>query len=271
MSHPHDDLFADYVDGTLDGADRSSIEAHLEGCATCREEISLAWAAAKALATLSEVDAPADMADMALAEAGVGRTQPAWTKILPVAVAAVIVGLLAISIPRLTQGDSPGAAIPAAVAAGEGGVAPISDRISNILRDGVSLEEQSSAVYDATSVQTLASQSADTYRDSVLPRHAIFAGAASAAPGSGASSSAALRSPAADAAASTALGCVFRQAPQAPGNLLVRLIQADYEGQPAYLAVFLHARKTDGAADRITVYVVATVDCRLVSAIDRPI
>ena len=66
MSHPKD-LFVDYVDGSLEPDATAQVEAHLEGCVSCREEVRLARIGARAAGSLPEPAAPADK-----------RPAPAW-------------------------------------------------------------------------------------------------------------------------------------------------------------------------------------------------
>ncbi len=58
---PHEDVAA-YALGTLDPAERAAFEAHLEGCAACREELALLAPAARAL----QGAAPPDVAPAGL-------------------------------------------------------------------------------------------------------------------------------------------------------------------------------------------------------------
>lgn len=55
--HPRD-LYADFVDGALEPADRARVELHLAACPPCREEIDLALAGRHALDALPELPAP---------------------------------------------------------------------------------------------------------------------------------------------------------------------------------------------------------------------
>jgi hypothetical protein len=62
------------------------------------------------------------------------------------------------------------------------------------------------------------------------------------------------------------------QAPVAePNNLLVRLIEAEYEGEPAYLAVFLENPGADQPPDAVVVWVVSKGDCSFVTAVQQAI
>jgi anti-sigma factor RsiW len=69
MTHP-EELLADYVDGTLEDEQRAVVDAHLPGCATCREELELARGALAALANLEDEPVPFGVTGPVLAEAG---------------------------------------------------------------------------------------------------------------------------------------------------------------------------------------------------------
>jgi len=68
MSHPGP-LLTDYVDGTLGPEPRAEVESHLQGCATCREEVRLARAGKHAAAALPTPAVPSDLAERAIDEA----------------------------------------------------------------------------------------------------------------------------------------------------------------------------------------------------------
>src|SRR5207249_3019022 len=55
--HPIDELSA-YLDGALAGAERSSVDAHLAGCASCRAELGRLQGALRALAMLPPAPEP---------------------------------------------------------------------------------------------------------------------------------------------------------------------------------------------------------------------
>ena len=76
MTHPEDRL-ADYVDGTLDLAERAAVDAHLATCSRCRGEVTAATAARSALVSLPEVAPPAGIASAALEAAGATRVSRA--------------------------------------------------------------------------------------------------------------------------------------------------------------------------------------------------
>ncbi len=57
-AHPDDALLAAYVDGTASAKERAPVAAHLESCATCRDDARMAKWGRWALRSLSDVPAP---------------------------------------------------------------------------------------------------------------------------------------------------------------------------------------------------------------------
>ena len=118
MSHPGP-LLIDYVDGTLASKQESEVEAHLQTCRTCRDEVAQARAGRAAAINLSNPVPPAGLADAALAEAarrvgeatpqvrtlptGAGRSKPTPSRWVAVAGVAAVAALLALVLPRLGQ------------------------------------------------------------------------------------------------------------------------------------------------------------------------
>lgn len=114
-------LIGELVDGTLDGAPRHRLEAHLSACrdcATLAEELLTVRRAARALAPVDLP--PAARARVAAAvEAGRGPVRRAsWHRhLLPLAAAAVLVAAIAAAVVwRRDQATAPPAQAPAAVA-----------------------------------------------------------------------------------------------------------------------------------------------------------
>jgi hypothetical protein len=106
--HP-DDLLAGLVDGTLTGAERADLQAHLGGCEHCRDEVALAERAERALRSLPELDAPWGLGREAIEEARKGVRGPRnrrFAAVAGIAAAAVLVVGLAVSVLRAPQGDN---------------------------------------------------------------------------------------------------------------------------------------------------------------------
>jgi anti-sigma factor RsiW len=103
MTHP-EDLLADYVDGTLADQERAVVDAHLQACDVCREELELARSGLAALAALQEQPVPFGVTGPVLAEAGrrfERRRTVAWQRVQWVvggAAAAALVLVVALSL-----------------------------------------------------------------------------------------------------------------------------------------------------------------------------
>ncbi len=158
MNHP-DDLLAPYVDGALSTAERNAVTRHLATCDRCATEVELAGRASRALRSMPEAAAPADLGVPAIeaAERNAAERAPEvaplrepasranglrWVAAV-VGIAAVIV-LAATTLPHIGQGSSE-AALPAA--AGGGAVASIAP---------ASRVEVQDVDYDVDTVQALA-------------------------------------------------------------------------------------------------------------------
>jgi hypothetical protein len=248
MTHPEEHL-SGYVDGTLATDERAEVDAHLATCATCREEIELSTRAVTMLRELPEVPVPFGTTRPVMAEAGKqrtsrtrrsrgGRTQ--WAAGL--AAAAVLVAVVALALPRVgrearTESAAKGG-VPAAPTRAPGMEAALSG--------AVPLELQPNADYDATKLERLADSSA---------QRAGF--------------NATLASPSAeDASAGKAEGaaaCLARPGGLTGQDRLLRLIQARYQGTPAYLGIYLEQPGAGQPADRIVILVVARQDCSILS------
>ncbi len=96
--HPQRHDLLDYVEGSLDAADRSSVKQHLDSCATCRELVADAAAGKQLLAAspsleLSEERAGAIVAALDRPAPAPERRRPAWR------FAAVVAVALAVAVP----------------------------------------------------------------------------------------------------------------------------------------------------------------------------
>ena len=113
------------------------------------------------------------------------------------------------------------------------------------------LEQQLDVNYDVEGIRAVASEAA---------------GAVEAA--AGGETAGALASGAEDSAQRTgdARGCVRQSGLQDPRDVLIRLIEAEFEGTPAYIAVFAEGPGAGQPPDHIVVWVVATDDCRILTS-----
>jgi putative zinc finger protein len=250
--HP-EELLAAYVDRSLADEALEAVERHLAECETCREDVRLAEAARERLRELPEVDVPAatrraaagalDREGSELGDAG-RRDPRRW--LAGLAAAAVIVGVIAVALPRLTSSDSAGTS-----AAARSEEVP-SAAMPTPSGSGPPIVERQDIDYGPADVAALAADEAG-------------ATAAGAADEAGAPEQAQARQP---PGAEQAIQCVRRWASAAQGAIPIRVIEATYQGRPAYLGV---ARQTPPgeASDRILVWVLARDACELISFTQR--
>jgi anti-sigma factor RsiW len=264
MTHP-EDLLADYVDGTLPEHERAVVDAHLEGCAQCREETELARGAVTALASLPQEPVPLGVTGPVLAEAGrrfERRRTAGWRRLQWAAGAAAAAALVAVFALNGGIGGRDSSRDAATTVGGEsaeaGGEAPAAATAGAFAPD---LQDQADINYDADGVRSLA-------EDAAAERTALDAGSTGS---TGADEGGA----AAEVAASpdAALACLRQSgAPlDDPNSTLSRLIQARYERTPAYLAVFLQSPGAGQPPDHAVVWVVARNDCRILTIQSLPI
>jgi hypothetical protein len=251
VSHP-EDLLADYVGGTLDERERAAVDAHLPGCARCSAEVRQAEAARAALSELEDVPVPFGVTGPVLAEAGRrferrrgvawGRFQ--WAAGLAAAAAFVVVVAL-----NVGGEDAQNAAAPertAAVAGGTGAAGAEAATPGVIPFAG--LERQTDVNYDEAGIRAVAA-------DAVV--------AAEDAPGT----QAALASTVQDTKERTSLAreCVDQSGVRGPNDVLIRLIEAQFEGTPAFIGVYSEGPGAGQTPDHIVVFVIAKDDCRILS------
>jgi anti-sigma factor RsiW len=254
VSHP-EDLLADYIDGALEERERAAVDAHLLGCARCSSEVRQAGAARAALSELENVPVPFGVTGPVLAEAGRrferrrgvawGRFQ--WAAGLAAAAAFVVVVAL-----NVGGEDAHNAAAPertTAVAGGTGAAGAEAATPGVIPFAG--LERQNDVNYDEAGIRAVATEAAGA----VL--------AAEDAPGT----QAAFASTVQDSKERTSLAreCVDQSGVRGPNDVLIRLIEAQFEGTPAYIGVYSEGPGAGQAPDHIVVFVVAKGDCRILS------
>ena len=245
MTHPLDQL-APYVDGSLTGPERLVVERHLASCAQCRSEVAIATEARAALRSMPDVEVPTDLGVPALEAMEAGEAHdpgPRWVRAMPFVAAAAVVALLAIIIlPALGGGDS---------ASDSTGVQalPAAPDARDLRLEVVSTD------FDATSLQSEAQASAARFADTTSEPQENAAEASS--PTGAAKTEGAARS-------AEALRCLRTAFEGFPGDP-VRLVEASFEGTPAYLAFVLEGPGADQPADQMTVWVAARDDCSIVS------
>jgi Putative zinc-finger len=250
MTHPEEHL-AGYVDGTLEHEERAVVDAHLGGCERCRDEIELARSARTGLVALEDVPVPYGLTDRVLAEAGrrfERRKVVVWERLqwaAGLAAAAALVLVVVLNVGGERDRDVERASTGATAAAGAPEAAQ-DTALSGELPPFQGLEEQRGVGYDDAGVESIA-------RDTVQ----VIAG--EAAPGQASTLF---------AAPDEALACIARSDGPVndPETTLVRLIQAEYEGTPAYIAVFAEGPGAGQPASTIVIWVASEGDCRLLSA-----
>jgi hypothetical protein len=254
VTHP-DDLLADYVDGTLAERERAAVDAHLTGCARCSAEVRQAEAARAALSELEDVPVPFGVTGPVLAEAGRQfdrRPGVVWGRFQWAAGLAAAAALILVVAMNLGGEDAQNTAAPeraTATARGTGAAAPQAATPGVIPFAG--LERQSDVNYDEAGIHAVANDAAGA----VLAAEDAGGGQAASA------------STVADSKQRTSLArdCIDQSGVRGPNDVLIRLIEARFEGTPAFIGVFAEGPGAGQAADHIVVFVVAKNDCRILS------
>jgi hypothetical protein len=240
MNHPYE-LLADLVDGTLDEGDLAGVQAHLDTCASCREDVAHATAGHEAARSLPQVTAPTHLHDRIVAAAGgrghgtPGQGVPAWYRWAGVAAAAAVAVAVAIALPNVGDGAGGGHTTEDAQRPMEAGTES-QDSIS-----GREVEVQD-VNYDPEGLERLA-RAARTEAAQIVE----------AAP------NAALADPV------EAARCVSQAFDEQPVGRLARLIQAKFEGRAAYIAVYLEGPGADEPPDTAVVWVASKDNCTILS------
>jgi Putative zinc-finger len=254
VSHP-EDLLADYVGGTLDERERAAVDAHLPGCARCTAEVRQAEAARAALSELEDVPVPFGVTGPVLAEAGrrfERRRGAAWGRFQWAAGLAAAAAFVVVVALNVGGEDAQNAAAPertTAVAGGTGSAGAEAATPGVIPFAG--LERQTDVNYDEAGIRAVATEAAG----------AVVA--AEDAPGT----QSALASTVQDSKERTSLarGCVDQSGVRGPNDVLIRLIEARFEGTPAFIGVYSEGPGAGQTPDHIVVFVIAKDDCRILS------
>jgi hypothetical protein len=229
MNHPFEQL-ADLMNGTLDERELAGVQAHLDLCATCRQDIDLAIHGARAARSLPVEDPPPDL-HRRVVRAGGDRGTPTWYRWAGAAAAAAAVIAIAIALPNV-GGD--GRRETATDAAGSSEVSlPLAGDVE------YSREEQD---YDADALQDLARSATASRQVSTNAAGAELAGDTSAA-----------------------VRCVSKAFGDQQAGRLTRLIQARFEGEEAYIAVYLEGPGAGEPPDTVAVWAASSKDCTVLS------
>ncbi len=246
MTHP-EELLAGYTDGTLTHSERVVVEEHLHTCETCREELKLAARARAALASLTEESVPFGVMNPVTEEARrrTERRRP-WTVRLQwvagLAAAAALVAVVALNLPRVGGEGSGGAAFEAASPA-----AP--DRVPSAGALAPALESQDTD-YDASELEALANEVAGQAKSAEASRPAPAA---------------------VNESVPAVVDCLMKGSSITENDQLVRLIEARFQGIPAYLGVFLESPGAGQSPTRVVIWVVAKKGCQLLSYSSKPL
>jgi hypothetical protein len=237
MNHPYE-LLADLLDGTLDEGDLAGVQAHLDTCASCQRDMADATAGARAARSLPVEDPPADLHRRVVGSGG-GRGAPVWYRWAGVAAAAAAVVAIAIALPNV-GGDG-------AKDAG-GAVAADSSSSAELAGSGGEVVViQVNRNYDAAALQELAG-SLSAERDAPAPQAAETTSAVDP---------------------TKAVRCVTQAFEGQPSGRLVQMIQARFEGEEAYIAVYLEGPGAGEPPDTVAVWA-ASKDCTVLSFAEAP-
>jgi len=232
MNHPYEQL-TDLVDGTLDEDDLAGVQAHLDTCASCREDLAHTTRGREAARSLPQAAPPADLHRRVIVAAG-GHSHgaPTWYRWAGVAAAAAVVVAIAIALPNVGGGSDKDRAGLTAASVDAGAEA----QDAGAGRQVEKLDEN----YDAKELERLA-------RDT--------------------SSAMAAQQPAPQTTAldTGAAQCVSQAFAKQPVGELARLIEAKFEGRPAYIAVYLEGPGAGEPPDTAVVWAAAKDDCTILS------
>ncbi|MEP7059613.1 MAG: zf-HC2 domain-containing protein [Actinomycetota bacterium] len=246
MTHP-EDLLADYVRGTLPPSELAALEEHLSTCAHCLDDVGLARVARATLRTLPEVPAPAGIASKALelADGGAAHTRAGRTLYRGMggaAAAAAVIVLAVASLSHQASAPSETKAVPALIGNAGGGASAAPALELTVQRknyDQVSLDALTQSL---AKVQPAAGSSPEST--------SIASGSATGSTGS-------------DAELRTALMCVGKAAPPVDtvAPTPVKLIQARFDGEPAFFAFYLQDTPGQSPTTSLAVEIVDVHTC----------
>jgi len=242
--HLQDERMAAALDGTLSAVEREAVDAHLQVCSQCRGDLELARGARTALRSLpDEIRPPIDVAAVVGAEiAGGGASAdapagpPRWYRAAgPVAAAAAIV-LGVMILPRVTGNEQQEQSNVTAAAGAETGSAPEAGAAAPSVKAGPVVED-SATDYDEARLRSLLETT------DLSPAASATDSAAQLTSGQ----------PARECVRTAAGASIPDDA------VLVRLIDATFQGTPATIGVFSVPDETG------LVVAAARDDCRLLA------
>lgn len=232
MNHPYEHL-ADLMDGTLDERELAGVQAHLDSCATCRQDVDLATHGVRAARSLPVEHPPPDLHRRVVGDGG-GDGTPTWYRWAGVGAAAAAVIAIAIALPNVGSDPRRGAA---SSLAGEDSQATVES--GPVGEDVVVTQEDRD--YDAPALEELARSA--RVSSELAPN---------AAGGIERNATAAVR-------------CVSQAFGDQQAGRLTRLIQARFEGEEAYIAVYLEGPGAGEPPDTVAVWAASADDCSVLS------
>jgi hypothetical protein len=262
------------------------VDAHLDGCPSCRDEVELASRARSALASLPELSVPPNTVRPGLQRAGSRRVPSRFRGAVPwaagFAAAASIAGIVSLAV--LAGGGGGGHGLQEAVGVSPEGGAAASETAVQVQRSSVD--------YNTDKIRALASSLADRYAERTAsaetltgPGSGTVTGGGGGGTGGGtggADTSGPVPAPTTNklipasgdqfsaAIVPNPEGCI-RQGAEArlPKHAEpVKIIAARFQGVPAYIGAFLQ----DGAApERLVVWVVNRRDCSIMTYLAQPL
>ena len=239
MNHP-DELLAGFVDGSLPPGERTAVEAHLATCARCRDEVELAGAATRALASLPDEPVPSGVTQSVLAAAAAPARSgsPRWYRWAGAAAAAAVIALIAVALPNLGDESSSDMAAESPRAIESARTPPVLE----VTRDN--LDER---------------KVADAARSWDLELTDAGAEGATAAPVAAAAITVARTAP---DKTDSALACL-QQAFGSEAADPVRLLQARFQDRSAYLGFYVDRPSGGSRPDSVTVLIAARRGCAI--------
>jgi hypothetical protein len=232
MNHPYEQL-TDLVDGTLDEGDLAGVQAHLDTCASCREDVAHATAGREAARSLPQATEPPDLYRHVVVAAG-GHGAPTWYRWAGVAAAAAVVLAIAIALPNVGGERNK-------VSAGGAEATLATGPEAQEAASGVPLDVLNNN-FDEDGLQQLVSAASSDARS---PEQAV---STDASPDP-----------------SAALRCVTKAVQNNATGRLIRLIQARFQGRAAYIALYLESPGAGQQPDLVAAWVAARDDCSFLS------
>jgi hypothetical protein len=262
-SHP-EELLAEYADGSLGPEDRARVDAHVAACSTCREELELAGSARRSLEALPDLEVPAGTTWPVVQRAQQRRRwlpamspRAAWVTAGAAAAAAAVIGAFALvgglDLAAGPQAGSDRSAAGRRVSGPGTTPAPQFEAADGMAGARYPTFRRSDQNFDSRSLLTLSKavsgQARVALRQGYPEPPARYWGEALLT----------------DLPRSTrrALACVVGAVSPDRSLAPFTVVAASYEGDPAYIGVFLQAERPESPYQHVAFYVVSRTDCSL--------